>query len=272
MEPTATVTLINKSSAAKPLIDSFQKAIDVLECFSAETPLLGITDLSRRLTLPKSSVQRLVNNLAHRGLVEQDEATGKYRLGIGLFELGIRARGQMDLPSRAKPHLQSLTAAGGETSTLAILRGHEALYIERVESARMLRASSLGSRVPLHCTAVGKIMLTAMRESEVDAIIEATGMPPRTSKTVTELATLKAHVAQARKDGYVVDHEEFEDGLVCIAAPVFNYSGDLIAAVGLSAPLMRAQGDQLVALISALVLASQALSYEMGYRLKANGS
>jgi len=250
----------------KPLSDSLQKAIDVLECFDTQTPLLGITDLSRRLELPKSTIQRLINNLGHRGLVEQDIATGKYRLGIGLFELGMRARSQMDLPSRAKPHLQSLTAAGGETSTLAILRGYEALYIERVESTRMLRASSLGSRVPLHCTAVGKIMLTAMSESQIDAIIQATGMSPRTSKTVTDLATLKAHIAQARRDGYVVDHEEFEDGLVCIAAPVFNYSSDLIAAVGLSAPLMRASGKNLDDLISAVVNAAQAMSSEMGYR------
>ena len=256
----------------KALSDSFQKAIDVLDCFAMQTPLLGITDLSRRLALPKSTIQRLINNLAHRGLVEQDAATGKYRLGIGLFELGIRARSQMDLPSRAKPHLQSLTAAGGETSTLAILRGNEALYIERVKSTRMLRASSLGSRVPLHCTAVGKIMLTAMSEHEIDAIIQATGMPPRTTKTATDLTTLKAHIAQARKDGYVVDHEEFEDGLVCIAAPVFNYTADLIAAVGLSAPLMRANGDNVRDLVAAVVNAAQALSSEMGYRFASNGS
>jgi IclR family KDG regulon transcriptional repressor len=255
----------------KPPANSFQKAIDVLEAFDAQTPLLGVTDLSRRLELPKSTVQRIINNLGHRGLVEQDSATSKYRLGIKLFELGARARRQMDLPERAKPHLQTLTAAGGETSTLAILYGHEALYIERVESSRVLRASALGSRMPLHCTAVGKILLTAMSDSEFDVIIKAAGMTPRTAKSITNVGTLKEHIVQARKDGYVVDHEEYEDGLVCIAAPVFNYATDLVAAVGLSAPLMRARGDNLRDLIAAVVSAARAMSIEMGYPLAPNG-
>lgn len=247
--------------------DSFQKAIDVLECFDAQAPLLGITDLSLRLSLPKSTTQRIINNLRYRGFVEQDAATAKYRLGVKLFELGTRAVRQMDLPVRARPHLQTLTSATGETSTLAILYGCEVLYIERVESSRMVRASTIGSRMPLHCTAVGKILLTALSDEELEELIRTTGLVPRTAKSITDAHTLKEHLVQARSRGYIVDHEEFEDGLVCIGAPVFNYASDLIAALGISAPLMRAGSDNLPDLISAVLSAAQAMSVEMGYQL-----
>lgn len=253
------------------LSDSFQKAVDVLDCFDAVNPVLGITEISRRLDLPKSTTQRIVNNLRYRGLVEQDPATGKYRLGIKLFELGTRAVRQMDLPVRAKPHLQSLTATSGETSTLAVRYGPEVLYVERVESPRMVRASTVGSRMPLHCTAVGKILLTPLSDAELEALIKTTGLAPRTAKTIRDIDTLRAHLAQARKDGYVVDYEEFEDGLVCMAAPIYNYASDLIAAVGISAPLMRARDDNLRRLIEAVVSAAQAMSLEMGFQATAGG-
>ncbi len=249
------------------LSDSFQKAIDILDCFDAQTSLLGITDLSRRLGLPKSTTQRLINNLRHRGLVEQDTVTGKYRLGIKLFELGVRALRQMDLPQRAKPHLQTLTTVSGETSTLAILYGFEALYTERVESPRSVRASTIGSRVPLHCTAIGKVLLTSLSDSEFEWFIQTKGLPARTANTFTDANRLKEHLIQVRQQGYAIDNQEFEDGLVCIGAPVFNFASHVIAAVGISVPLMRAGSDNLRDLISAVSSAAQALSVEMGCQL-----
>lgn len=227
--------------------------------------MLGVSELSRRLLVPKSTVQRLVNTLNGSGLLEQDRATGKYRLGVKLFHLGAQTLRQMDLPRRARPHLQSLTASTGETSTLAVRDGFEALYIERVESPRLVRASSIGSRMPLHCTAVGKVLLATINESEYERFVQMRGLPPRTAHTFTEPLRLKEHLKLVQIQGYAVDNEEFEDGLICVAAAVLDTSSNVIAAIGISTPTTRVSSNNMEALISPVCSTARAISREMGY-------
>lgn len=242
-----------------------QKMIDILDCFDLQTPLLGITEISRRLDLPKSTTQRIVNNLRYHGLVEQDQATGKYRLGVRLFELGIRALRHMELPRRAEPHLHSLTERTGETSTLAVLDHFEALYVGRAESSRMLRASSIGSRMPLHCTAIGKVLLSALSPAEVERFFREKELPARTPRTVTDPDLLRTHVEQVRAQGYAFDVDEFEQGLICIAAPVRNHASQTIAAVGIAFPAARADEARQRELLQAVCDTVTAISHEMGY-------
>jgi IclR family KDG regulon transcriptional repressor len=243
----------------------FQKTIDILDCFNLQSPLLGITEISRRLNLPKSTTQRIVNNLRYHGLIEQDQATGKYRLGVRLFELGIRALRHMELPRRAEPHLHALTERTGETSTLAVLDHFEALYVGRAESSRMIRASSIGSRMPLHCTAIGKVLLSSLSEAEIERFFLEKELPPRTAKTATDPDVLRSHLQQVRTQGYAFDVDEFEEGLICIAAPVRNHSSQIIAAVGIAFPAARADDTRQRELLKVVCDTVTVISHEMGY-------
>jgi IclR family transcriptional regulator, KDG regulon repressor len=248
--------------------DFLHKAVDILDCFDLQSPLLGITDLSRRLNLPKSTTQRIINNLRYHGLVEQDPSTGKYRLGVHLFELGLRALRHMELPRRAEPHLITLTARTGETSTLAILDKFEALYVGRTESKRMLRASSIGSRMPLHSTAIGKVLLASLDEAELERFFMEKELSPRTKMTVTDPERLREHIRQIRRQGYAFDVDEFEEGLICIAAPIHNHASQIIAALGIAFPAARADEARQRELLDAVCDAVTDISQEMGY----NGS
>jgi IclR family KDG regulon transcriptional repressor len=221
------------------VVTAVARALGILENVDGSVRGTGITELSRRLGLGKSTVHRLCATLEHHGYLVRDAGTGRYRLSMRVFQIGSHALDALDLPARAMPALEALGAATEETVHLAVLDGADVIFIGKVESPRPLRLySQVGRRCPAHCTAVGKVLLAAAAPNQ-RAPAAARPLKRYTGKTITSAAALDRELEDVRRRGYATDDEEFEDGIRCIAAPVRDYRGRVIAAVSVSVPAGR---------------------------------
>jgi DNA-binding IclR family transcriptional regulator len=241
------------------------RVVDILEAFLWLGPQLGVSEISRALGLKKATTHRLLASLRRRDFVAQDPVTRRYRLGIKLWELGSRATSQVAWVDRAKPFLQELTDQTGETTHLAVLDDGEVLYIDKVETTRSLRMpSQVGRRLPAHCTGVGKALLAHLPHVDVTSIMARRGMPAHTPRTITDLAALEADLKDVRARGYSIDDEEIEEGLRCIAAPVRDHSGRVVAAVSIAGPASRLPDRELARQGAVVLAGARAISTALG--------
>jgi IclR family KDG regulon transcriptional repressor len=246
-------------------IQSIERAVAILNAFSAEEPELGVTDLAERLALHKSTVHRFLVNLEAAGLVERNRHTSRYRLGLRIFELGGLVLQQMNLWDEALPFLEGLVHDSGETGHLAVLDGGEAVYIEKVEARRALRIpSAIGRGYPAHATSLGKILLAHLGAEARDAIIAERGLTRCTARTITDPERLRGELDRIRAQGYAVDEEEYEDGLRCIGAPILGHTGQVVAAIGIGGPVTRITPQRVGELAELVMSAAGSLSRRMG--------
>jgi DNA-binding IclR family transcriptional regulator len=246
-------------------IQAIERAVAILNAFSPEDPELGVTELAERLGLHKSTVHRFMVNLDAAGLVERNPRSGRYRLGLRIFELGGLVMQQMNLWDEALPFLEGLVHDTGETGHLAVLDGGEAIYIERVEARRALRVpSAIGRGYPAHATNLGKVLLADLPREHVRAIVAERGLAAYTPHTITDLARLEAELERIRALGYAVDNEEYDEGLRCIGAPVRDHSGHVVAALGIGGPVTRITPDRVDALAELVMTAARGLSRRLG--------
>jgi len=219
------------------------------------------------MKLHKSTVHRLMMVLEQHRLVVKNPETGRYRLGLRLYELGSRAIEGLDLRGRARPYLDRLQAEFGETVFFCILDEGQVFYVEKVESQRSVRtACTVGSRAPAYCTAVGKAMLAELSEAEVNKIVRRWGLKPVTPNTIRTASALKVELKAVRSRGYAIDDEEKEEGLRCIGAAVRSHSGKLAAAMSVSGPAFRMSKERVPEIGRALMEAATKLSAELGYQ------
>jgi IclR family transcriptional regulator, KDG regulon repressor len=248
----------------KARLSSVANAIRLVKAFSDNEYEIGISSLAQRLGLAKSTVHRLATTLIEAGMLEQNPETGKYRLGLMVFELGALVRRKMDVYNEAKPWLYALRDQTGETVHLAVPARQGIVYINFMESQKAIRMSSgIGQRKPLHCTAEGKAILAFQAPEIVERIIAA-GLEQFTPKTITDIGALRDELAVVRARGYAVDDEEYELGMRCLAAPVRDDSGNLAAAVGIAGPVQRLTKKMLLSHAPTLVNAVAAISQRLG--------
>ena len=222
-------------------IQAIERAVAILNAFTMDDPELGVTELAERVGLHKSTVHRFMVNLDAAGLVERNPRSGRYRLGLHIFELGGLVMQQMNLWDEALPFLESLVRDTGETGHLAVLDGGEAIYIERVEARRALRVpSAIGRGYPAHATNLGKVLLADLPRERVAEIVAERGLAvlhpqhdhrPRPSWRPSSSASASR--------GYAVDDEEYDEGLRCIGAGVRDHSGHVVSALGIGGPVTR---------------------------------
>lgn len=226
-------------------IQSVGRALDVLEVLAEEGGDVGLSDLAARTGLPYGTVHRLLRTLASRGYVRQNDDR-KYALGAALLRLGDAAERLFAL--RARPYLAQLVDISGETANLAVLEGDAAVYASQVQSRHRLRIfAEVGRHVLPHCTAVGKILLAWRSEDEVERILRRTGLPRRTSHTITRLPAMLDELSKVRAAGYARDNGEEEIDVHCLAVPVWqpDPSGGrdrVVAAMSISGPASRIDG------------------------------
>lgn len=248
-------------------IQVLDRALAVLEALGRQHSDCSLGELSAALGLHKSTVHRLVMVLERHRLIEKSRETGRYRLGLKLFELGSKAIAATDLRERSRPHLSRLMYETEETVHFCLLDQGEVLYVEKMEPQRSVRmASSVGRRVPAHSTAVGKAILAELPETEVDEIIRRYGLRTMTRKTITTPAELKAELRAIRARGHAIDDEENEEGVRCVGASVRDYSGKPIAAISVSGPAFRITKEKCPIIARSVMAAAQALSEELGYK------
>lgn len=248
-------------------LSSVRNAARVLKEFSKGQRELGVTELARRLGIGKSTAHRLVSTLAEEKLLEQDPATGAYRLGLAMYELGASVYWHTDLHEASTPVLEQLRNATKETVQVAVLDGREVVYVERRESQQTIRLfGRVGHRNDAHCTSTGKLMLAMLPPDQLDSTLRGWRLPAKTPYTVTRIDVLRSQLEQIRKQGWAENLNEAEIGVGSVAAPIRNGLGEVVAAVSVAGPVQRLGPDSLRRFARPCIEAGMAISRRLGYR------
>ncbi len=257
-----------KREKANYTIQSVLHALDILESFTKTEDELGVTELSKRLNLHKNNVFRLLATLEHRGYIEQNAATENYRLGPKTLQIGSIFIEQRECRRQARPILESLMAGSGETAVVAVLRGNKVIYMDSVETDKTVRAvSRIGALLPAHCTAVGKAQLASLTTTEIERLYPEQGLTSLTERSIKTRDALMAELKRTVENGYAIEHEEVETDVRGVAVAVKDFSKNVIAAIGITAPVSRLTDERLEngGIISALQEAGKALSAKLGF-------
>lgn len=218
------------------------------------------------MDLHKSMVHRIVSTLQKKGILEQNPDNGKYRLGLRLYRLGLVFHDDNQLILLSEPSLKSLTEKTGETSNLVMLDDGMAVYIAQEESSRMIRMfTKPGVKVYPHCSGAGKVLLSEMSEEELRSIIDRNGFPRYTKTTITTRDALLKELKVIRERGYALDCEEREDGVMCIAAPIRDRHGKIVAAISISGPVHRFDKDRMGFLVECVMEEALAVARRLGW-------
>lgn len=213
------------------------RALLILEAFGVEDQAVGLSELTRRTGLPKATVHRMSRDLVAARLLSA--SPDGYRLGRGLFELGMRAATERTLLEVAVPFLQDLFTRTRETVHLGVRDGDEVVYISKIGGHRQARSPSrIGGRMPLYCTAIGKSLLAHSGPETIDRILTGP-LVRRTPRTVVAPGLLRAQLAQALESGVTFEHEESTIGIACVAAPILDGSDEPPAAISVTGPVTR---------------------------------
>jgi DNA-binding IclR family transcriptional regulator len=232
------------------------KAMAVISAFSYGDPVLGVSELSRRLGMGKSTVHRILTTLLADGFVEKTRDE-RYRLSIKVYEIGQQVAASIELRQLVHPALERLRNESGETAHVAVLSGTDVVYVDRLESPHMLRLlTRVGRRRAAHATSSGKCLLAFGAPATVAAVV-ATGLPRLGPRTITSKSMLEKRLAEVRRKGYAVSVDEAAPGVASVAAPIFDASGECIAAVSVAGPVTRMPPERLDQ-ISRIVLAAAA--------------
>lgn len=256
-----------------PSVQSVERAIDIMESFSAEEPGLGVGELSRRVNLPKSTVFRLLTTLESRGFIAQNSETGLYHLGVGLIPLANSIFIYSDLRRIARPHLRRLANTLEETTSLSILAETEIINLEQIEfrGRLVVRAGGAGQRMPFYATSAGKAIASFLPNAEMEELL-ASRLPELTPATITDADALRHQLMEVRAQGYATSFDELEKGLHAISSPICNHEGNVVACITVSGPSYRLTRSRIKSaspdVIQAAVLISQELGLTEEYKVK----
>jgi DNA-binding IclR family transcriptional regulator len=248
-------------------ITSVVNASRVLCEFGPEQREFSVRDLASRLGLSKSTVHRLLVSLAVLHLVEHNPDTGRYRLGLRMYELGTLVSGNIALHEAATPCLTDLRNRTGETVQVAVLDGREAIYVERLDSIHTLRIfARVGHRVAANCTANGKVLLAHLPDDELERLLDGWLLEGRTPHSITDPDALRRDLATVRRRGYGETFNEGEMGVASVAAAIRDRTGQVIASVSVAGPTTRMNRASLRAFAGLVTETAAAISHRLGYR------
>jgi IclR family transcriptional regulator, KDG regulon repressor len=258
---------VGKRKKSSYIIQSVTNALDLLEEFRGEDTELGVTELSKRLSLHKNNVFRLLATLESRGYMEQNKITGNYRLGLKVLELGQVFIKHMGLLKMARPVLEDIVEKCNETSYLAVIRDDRVVYVDVVEATRPVRViSRVGVGLPVYCSAVGKAQIAYESVDEIERILSEHTLQRYTKNTIAARDELLKHLEGVRQQGYALDDEEFDEGIRCVGVPVRDYTRRVVAGLSISGPANRFSDDRLREELIPLALeAGKKLSARLGY-------
>ncbi len=229
----------NSSDKQPYKVKSLAKALSLFGYFSIQEPELGITELSERSGLLKSSISNMVSTFCGYGFLEKNERSGKYRLGSKILELSHVMYQSHDLRTLVHPYLERISAETGENVYLGILSGDEVLYIDSVFPPGSYSARSIiGVKAPLYCTGIGKALLAFMPDSVTQHIIDK-GLFRFTPNTLCDPVRLRADLNTIKDRGYAIDDMEHEYGIRCVAVPIRNIGNAVVASMSISGPSLR---------------------------------
>jgi len=247
-------------------IESIKRATQILKSFTANEKEFGVTELSKKLNLHKSTIHRILITLEDEGFLVKNKLTQKYSLGIKLFELGHILQNQIEVRSVALPIMKELAKKTGESIDLNIVSDNKRISIEKIESSQDIRKIiQIGKILPLYCGGSGKALLAHLPEENIDTYIKETKLEKLGPNTITDPDKLKEHLKQIKNDGYAISFEERITGSVSIGAPIFDYTRNVIASISVSGPISRFPKDKIQLYISLVKEETLKISSLMGF-------
>ena len=248
-------------------VRALDKAIYVIEFLSGIDGDIDLAGLSRKVKMPKSTLLRLLRTMKNHNLVRQDKSTKRFSLGLGLIALGKAAEKLYNLAGEIHPYLIEITEKTGETASLMIREGRHAVYIDQVVSNNMIHGSAkIGFSLDLYCSSGGKALLSGFDDEKIDSLFKDKEFEAKTAKTITDLKKLKKEIQKVREQGYAVDDEEVEIGGRCVAAPVKDKDGQIIAAVSVMGPTLRISQKNIPDIAQIVMSVVKKASYALGYK------
>jgi DNA-binding IclR family transcriptional regulator len=258
--------LTETSSVFEP-VKSASRVLDLIELLTRSPEGMQFTDLLDATGWPRSSLHGLLRTMSDRGHLDLDDATGRYRIGLRLWEAGQAFLRALDLASVSRPHLERARDLINETVQLAILDGIENVYVAKVESSHHLRLQSeVGGRLPAYATGLGKVLLAGLPPVEFERRLAAVDLHPFTDATITDPDVLRVRLAEIRARGYGLDEGEYTVGVFCVAVPVRGAGGETVAAVSSSVPTVRASSGTQERMVDVLTETAARISADLGYK------
>lgn len=250
------------------IVQSIERAITILEQLSGHPQGMQITKLAEETGLSKSTVHRLLSTLIELKYVKQDTDTERYSIGYRALYLSRNLLNTSSLISNTKPFLQKLVDKINETIHLCVEENEEIVYIDKIESNQTIRMSSrIGSRAPMYCTGVGKIILSGKTEEEFFDIVNRINFIKKTSNTIMNSSDLFEEIKQIRRQGYALDDIENEEGIRCIAVPIYDFSGKIVASFSASGPSSRITHEKIQnGLAEQVISTAKEISYQLGFQ------
>lgn len=257
--------------ASRYRVQVLDRTIGVLQAVADSETDLPAADIARQLRLHKSTVHRLLVVLESYRLIKKGPE-GAYGLGTRLIELGECAIARLKLSEYAEPHLRALAEQTGEGAHVTILNGTELLSIAHVEGRWALHSlTRTGQRTQIYCTAAGKAVLAFLSDDACDDLLARMPLKRNTRRTVVKPPAIKMELMRVRDVGYAVDDEEFEEGLRCVSAPIFDHRGHVVASLSMAAPVFRLRKERVPQVARLVVEAAQGLSNDLGHQ-RGNGA
>ena len=246
-------------------VQSIDRAISILKLFSEKRKEMKLTDIAEELDLNKSTVHGIISTLKYHGLIEQNEETQKYRLGVYLIKLGDLVSNSIDIIDIAHPIIDEVSQNLDETVHLSRLENNELIYMDKVESHQSIRIfTTIGSRMPAYCTGMGKALLAFSDLDKLDELLPEE-FHAFTPNTITDKKILIEELYRIREKGYAIDNEESDMGLRCVAAPVFDHTGNAKYALSVSGPTIRMTEEKVEIIVKVVKDAAKKISQKLGY-------
>jgi IclR family KDG regulon transcriptional repressor len=250
------------------LVPAVTRALDILELFLEGDGTLSAPDVTRKLQLPRTTVHELLTTLAARGyLAAIPEQVGRYRLGVRTYQLGSRYAEKLDLAAEGQQVAREVAETCDETVHVAILEDTDVIYIAKVDSTHAVRmVSAAGRRLPAHCTSVGKMLLASLPETELETRLAGRDFAPMTPNSITDPDALRIALAGVRDSGVAAEHRESNPDVSCVAAPVRDRTGRVVAALSISVPMIRWNEEREAELAELALKGAGELSMRLGHR------
>lgn len=248
-------------------VRAIERAIHILDCFDDQNPTWGLTELAQEVGLHKATTHRIMTTLLNYNYLEKTSDGQKYKLGIRLASLGCSVVHRWDLRNIALPYMENLVQKFNEACDLSVFDGREIFYLEVMQSNHALTiAAKPGMRLPAHCTASGKVFLAHLPDNKLEAFFK---LPLRklTKNTITQPKILKENLQEIKEKGYAVDSEEMEIGIRAVSTPIFDQTGEIVAAMSIPGPTSRIPNEKIPEFASTLKETSKEISRNLGLRI-----
>lgn len=262
--------MLESPKIMKELKSSVQKTFTILEYFTIQKPEWGVTELAEAIGSNKSTVYRFLSDLSKLGILYKDPVSEKYSLGLKLYELGCRVKLKSAFVDKTHPELIKVASSITETVHIAVLKNQQVFYVDKVESPQGLKISSqIGSYNPAYATALGKTLLAFLPETvqaqTIQSIMESKTLTAFTKQTIVDQRNLERELKKIKRNGFGIDREEFEQGLICVAIPIFNENNEVVASLSASGPANRFKEENVTSYVATLKKGADVIQQKIGF-------